>query len=76
MESINRNVRLVGRVTLIVVLLLAGVSAFNSCGSNACTSCRPGTYAKDPSESCSECVPCPDGGGQSDASNVSIWCSR
>jgi len=47
-------------VRLLAVVALLGVAVVG-CGETACSPCRPGTHASNPTESCSTCIPS-DGG--------------
>jgi hypothetical protein len=59
-----------GRAVLLFSVLLVG-----SCEKSACSPCRPGTYPSDLSETCSACVPCPDGGTDASSKAIMIWCT-
>jgi hypothetical protein len=55
--------------------LLSVLLAVAGCTDKNCSPCRPGTYPSNPSQQCSACVPCPDGGTDADSGSASIWCA-
>lgn len=47
---------------LVALAMLQFGPIWSGCGSSACSPCRPGTHASNPTESCSACVPNADAG--------------
>lgn len=49
-------------IALLAVAMLHAGAILIGCGSSACSPCRPGTHASDPTQSCSACVSNADAG--------------